>query len=124
MKVSCNNCQVSVINGHICHEATCYEGTIFKRGGKDFKQYEVITLDVWGSKKEGYEVNAAYSTGNKFIVPLNCDDKRIIKHLKALGYINKKTRFNSLKIDGDDYSLNIDWNTRDNFSPCLQLRRL
>ena len=124
MKVSCNNCQVSVINGHICHENGCFEGTIFKRGNKVFKQYEVITLDVWGNNKEGYEVNAAHSTGDKFTVPLNCDDKRIIEHLKALGYVNKKTRFNSLEIKGEDNSLYVDWNKRDNFSPCLHLRRV
>lgn len=123
MKVSCNNCQVRVINGHVCHEQACYEPTIYKKRNKSFIKFEVITLDVWGNEKEGYEVNNAFTSGQSFIVPENATDKLILKHVKALGYLNKKTKFSSLVVHGEN-DLYIDWQKRGNNSPCLQLRRL
>jgi hypothetical protein len=36
--------------------------------------YEVISLDVWGNECDGYDINAAYTTGRRVELPVDCYD--------------------------------------------------
>lgn len=53
-------------------------------------QYQLITYDVWGNTRDGYEVNAAYTTAN--YIELNGDesDGLINRRLNVLGVINAR----------------------------------
>jgi hypothetical protein len=53
-------------------------------------QYQLIVYDVWGNTRDGYEVNAAYTTAN--YIELNGDesDGLINRRLNALDVINAK----------------------------------
>jgi hypothetical protein len=53
-------------------------------------QYQLIVYDVWGNTRDGYEVNAAYTTAN--YIELNGDesDGLINRRLNVLGVINAR----------------------------------
>lgn len=68
--------------------------------------YQLINLDVWGNARDGFEVNAAYSTNTYVELPLEATDAEIIKILKDEGLIKKGIRASSVKIEGEpEYSL-------------------
>lgn len=48
-------------------------------------QYEVITYDVWGNAREGFEVNNAFSTGRYIEVDENTSDMAINRRLGVRG---------------------------------------
>ena len=43
--------------------------------------YQVITYDVWGNAREGFEVNAAYTTNNYIEVSESTSDRAINRRL-------------------------------------------
>ena len=45
-------------------------------------KFEIINYDVWGNSQDGFEVNAAYSTGIFVDISENDTDKTILKKLK------------------------------------------
>lgn len=53
-------------------------------------QYEVITYDVWGNARDGFEVNNAFRSG--VIVEVNDDDSdaAINRRLSAAGFDNAR----------------------------------
>lgn len=74
--------------------------------------YEIISYDVLGNLKDGYEVNTAHST--KTFITINEDDSTtsIIKKLKDVGYLNKYARNSKFDIAGEiGYSLYVELKT-------------
>lgn len=121
MTVKCDSCQACTINGRPCHETGCTGRFTLEENGKSFALYKVFSLDVWGNEKEGFDVNDRSSLGN-ITLPLDADDRTLVKGLKSEGIIGKFCKTKSFSIDGDDYSLNIDWAS--NSRPLFTLERL
>ena len=77
------------------------------------RKYEVISYDVWGNAREGFQVNAAYSTGR--VVEIDPD---------ATDYaINRRVGVRGVTWDGDpDYSLYGE--VKRNGRPALEMRAI
>ena len=106
LKVKCNECNAVSINGTACHEKSCTSYLILTDSKKrEYGKFKVYSLDVWGNKKDGFEVNDRSQSG-KILTKL--DDKSIIKALKKENFLNKKCHFKSFSIDGDDTFISID----------------
>ena len=49
--------------------------------------YEILAIDVWGNKRDGYEINDQHATGVIVDIPADADDKTALKLIrKALGH--------------------------------------
>jgi hypothetical protein len=71
-------------------------------------KFEVIDhWDVWGNKKDGYEVNDSSRLKEALSVK-SLDDKDIIKALKDYGYFKKTLKMAHFDIQGDDTCIKID----------------
>lgn len=106
MKVKCNNCTIAVINNVPCHEQGCHGTTIYIRNGRESIEFKVYGLDVWGNAKDGFEVNDRHCVGS-IVIPVNSENKDIIKALKANNLLRKGCHVRSFCIDGDDHSMTI-----------------
>lgn len=86
-------------------------------------KYRVVSYDVWGNAKDGYEVNDTYPTGLSVELPANPSDREIMQALKEVGYIKKSTRLAQLMIDGEPrFSFYVD-EAKDG-RPLCELRRV
>jgi hypothetical protein len=65
------------------------------------KRYIVCSLDVWGNAKDGYEVNAAYTTSKRVEIGKDMSDTEIIKALKDQGVLAKYTQTRHIEIVGE-----------------------
>lgn len=120
MKVSCDSCVAVVINGVACHEDRCGGVFTFTSRGRSYSKWLVWSLDVWGNKRDGFEVNDRSKRG--FIIAEEfADDRKIIRALKRGGFLYNRSHYSSFSIDGDDRSLHIYWTKTD--EPLLQLER-
>ena len=66
------------------------------------KSYKLISYDVWGNAKEGFDVNDAHYTGLTVELPNDATDRQIVKALKVCGYLKKTLKTKSVHIHGDD----------------------
>lgn len=74
--------------------------------------YQVISLDIWGNNRDGYEVNNSYTTSHEIVIEDYTTDKEIIKMLKACGYINKQCHFKSFSVEfNDEYLGDVQYHT-------------
>ena len=123
MKVKCDNCKVTIINGVPCHEQGCYSTFTYTKGKKELKKYEVLSLDLWGSDKEGYEVNDVHSTNEYVLIDVNESDKSIVKKLKKLGLVSKFSKLGSFKTSGNDLDfMTLEYGKKE--VPVYQLRAI
>ena len=93
--------------------------------------YQIITYDVWGSgdtfdgegnlvEEGGYEVNAAYFSGDEIEIPEDATDYDILVALQKEGWLEDFVE-DRIKIDGElEYSLYIE-DAEDGY-PLLELR--
>lgn len=109
MKVKRDNCNITVINGHACHEQGCYGIKKFIRRGKTYNHALVYSLDVWGNVKDGFEVNDR-SLRERLYIKENASNDDIIRDLKKAGLINSKCHFKSFRTGGDEKMIFVDWN--------------
>lgn len=106
-KISCGYCNAMSINGVATHEGRCYGHFRLKRLGRYYVQYKVWGLDVWGNKKDGFEVNDRWKLG-EIIVSENAPDAEVIRALKAKGWLKRGCRHSSFRLDGDDKMINVE----------------
>lgn len=119
-KVKCTQCNAAAINGAPCHEQGCNHFFTFTRLKRDYYQYNVYSLDVWGNRKDGYEVNDRCKVGS-VMIPAECTDRQIIKALKVAGFLRSSCWYKSFTVGGDDNRhIDIDWRI-DGDRPLLQL---
>lgn len=85
----------------------------------DVTMWEAITYDVWGNEDDGYEVNAAYTTGRIYEIDDYEDDDAIIKALTDGGEIYGDLDREDIDIDGDEHVLYINYKGW----PAMELRR-
>jgi hypothetical protein len=76
--------------------------------------YSVHSLDVWGNRKDGYDVNDIFPSQGLVNIPDGADTKTVVKHLRRAGFINKPVRLKSFDIDGgyDGSDITIDYKGR------------
>jgi hypothetical protein len=68
--------------------------------------YKLIRYDVWGNKKDGYEVNNQYTTSQTVDIPDNVyDPKRIVKLLKEADILAPQLRANSVELEWPDETI-------------------
>lgn len=65
-------------------------------------KYRIVSLDVWGNKKDGYEINAAYNTDNFIDIEENDTAKDIKQKLFNIDYLSKTGM--RMKIEESDLS--------------------
>lgn len=54
---------------------------------ESYKKFEILALDVWGNKKDGYEINDQHRTGVFFWTATGDEDEDVLKALRgALGH--------------------------------------
>lgn len=117
-KVYCDGCNPSVINGISCHEQGCHDVLKFIHRGKEYLKFRVWSLDVWGSVRDGFEVNDRSERG-QVLIEASLSNRDIITALKRKELLNKKAHFSSFSIDGDDRTLVI--NARKTSEPYYEL---
>lgn len=72
--------------------------------------YQVISYEVWGNARDGFEVNAAYTTNNYIEVSESTSDRAINRRLGVRG----------ISWDGDERTLY--GTVKRNGMPALELR--
>jgi hypothetical protein len=78
--------------------------------------YKMVSYDVWGNDKDGFEVNAAHYTGEECELALGLTDKQLITALKKQGIIKKTAKNHCIEIDGEEmYSLYFNYRGRPEF---------
>lgn len=84
--------------------------------------YKLYGYDVWGNKRDGYEVNDVLPTGITIELPDEATDRQIVKALKDCGYLRRNARYSSFEVDGEaDYRLIVDY-TPTSYPVCELLR--
>lgn len=121
LKVHCDYCNACSINGHASHETGCSGVFLFTDGrGRIFETYTVWSLDAWGNRRDGFEVNDRSRRGT-VLLPQGFSDKQLLKTLKSKGWLNKRSQFRSFDIDGDDMTVGVNWMRTS--EPLFQLER-
>ena len=119
-RYKCDSCQSAIINGKPCHESGCNGSFVLTNRNRKFEQFRVWTLDVWGNKRDGFEVNDRSERG-RVVLPIDSTDRQIIGTLKQRGYLRKGLHVNSFEIEWDENGYSIDW--KNSSEPLLQLER-
>jgi hypothetical protein len=120
-KTKCESCNAVSINGQACHETGCYGVLIYSKNGRQYARFKVYSLDVWGNKRDGFEVNDRSQCGS-VMVPIDLNDRDIVKALKNNDLLAKRVHVKSFRIDGDEHGLNIDASKTS--EPIYQLERV
>lgn len=69
-------------------------------------KFRVWSYDVWGNRKDGYEVNNRYRTPHVIDVPEGASDFELTAALKKVGYLNDHLHYRSVDYEGErDYTL-------------------
>lgn len=67
-------------------------------------EYKVLSLDVWGNKKDGFDVNQWYGTGLTFKPCQTKNNKSILRVARSLGLLKAYTQYT---VDDDGYNFVI-----------------
>lgn len=71
------------------------------------RPFRWIYYDVWGNKKDGWEVNNAFRSNEVIMIPDGLSYKSLTTYLKKQGFFKSSVRSNLVKYDGDDYTIYI-----------------
>jgi hypothetical protein len=63
--------------------------------------YDVHPLDVWGNRKEGFEVNDVYPSQGTVTLHEDMTHDEIVRALKREGFIDRHVRTARVGIDGE-----------------------
>ena len=118
LKVTCDNCQVSLINGIACHEQGCHGLFLYTDHGRKYRKFRVFSLDVWRTTEGGFEVNDRSERGS-ILVTASLDNRAIVRALKKKDFLGRYLRMASIEIDGEEGLLYI--NDKKTGEPILQL---
>jgi hypothetical protein len=68
------------------------------RAHEEAVKWEVKSLDVWGNKKDGFEVNQEFGAGEIEVPPMT-DDAGLLKLLKDGGFIKESVRLSQVSFE-------------------------
>jgi hypothetical protein len=71
------------------------------------RPFRWVYYDVWGNKKDGYEVNQAFRSNDVVMIPDGISDKSLTTYLKKQGFFKSSVRSNLVEYDGDEYTIYI-----------------
>lgn len=77
--------------------------------------YRLISYDVWGNEKDGYEVNQAFYTDERYTLESDWTNEQVIKALRKQGCLKKYIRTRCIEIDGDDKTMYFNYKGRPEF---------
>lgn len=63
--------------------------------------------DVWGNKKDGWEVNNVFRSNDVINIPKGLGIRTLTVHLKNIGFFKKSVKNNLIDYDGDEYTIFI-----------------
>jgi len=91
--------------------------------------YEILSYDVWGNEKDGFEVNDTHRTGYTCRIPENADNAAIVRALKRCGWLKKTLKTKSVDFSYNDAIMRDEWtpiyfNDARNGRPEGELRRI
>jgi hypothetical protein len=79
---------------------------------EELKKYEIVSLDVWGNEKDGFEINCGFYTGAVITID-PYDNKDIIRKVRQAGYVNKALPYQNFEIEGDpEFELTLYYSSR------------
>ena len=88
---------------------------------KEYNIYKACNYDVWGNKKEGYEVNDVYLVNSEVKIKKDISDNDLKREVKKIFDLKRNIRLSSIDIEGEDiYTLYFNYNI-DNY-PIGELR--
>lgn len=76
-------------------------------GRSDGRSFRWIYYDVWGNKKDGWEVNSAFRSNDVVFIPNDLSNKALTTYLKRQGFFKSSVRSNLVEYDGDEYTIYI-----------------
>lgn len=74
--------------------------------GRKYAEFNVWALDVWGNKRDGFEVNDRSRVG-VIMLPLDASTREILTALGKAGYLKQRIRTTSVTIDGDELNMHL-----------------
>jgi len=81
--------------------------------------YRWYEYDVWGNRRDGYQVNDVFRTPEVYMVDPDWSDPELIRELRKQNFFKKGVRSNLIEIDGDEEKIYFDYKGR----PEGELRR-
>lgn len=82
--------------------------------------WNIHTLDVWGNKKDGFEINDVFTTGATLLLSDDdVTDTAVIKALKKEQWLRPRLRITSFYVEQHENDIYISYLGK----PCLQLRK-
>ena len=88
--------------------------------GSKGNRWAWYSYDVWGNKKDGYEVNQVFRSSDYAYIPDSIvTDKALIAYLKREGFLRLSARAASFDLDGDEDVIYFSYNGK----PEGELRR-
>ena len=87
--------------------------------------YKVISYDVWGNPKDGFEVNAAHYTPYSVELSDEWTDKELRRALRDCGFCNSGIMTAALEINGDcpECIYITQTNSKVGYKPFCELRK-
>ena len=81
----------------------------------------IVSYDVWGNAKDGYEVNDSYYVVRDVEFDGDWDnDRDLVKFLKEQDYLAKHVKVSNLEVDGDEFCAYI--NRKKDSYPICEIR--
>lgn len=84
------------------------------------RTWKIVSLDVWGNRKDGYEINNATYSGKEIELPAEPTDAQVRLALIHAGYLKKSMRLDRLEFDGDDALIQV--SRKSDGYPIVQIR--
>ena len=80
---------------------------IGRSGGLSYRWY---SYDVWGNKKDGYDVNNVFRTNDVVFIPNEVSsDADMTKYLKKQGFFKKEVKNKFVVYDGDEHVIYVSY---------------
>jgi|CXWL01.1.fsa_nt_gi hypothetical protein len=86
------------------------------------RTWKIITYDVWGNEKDGYEINQSFYSGREVELPAEPEDEQVRAALIEAGYLKKSNQLRHLEFDGDGDGFVRVSRKRDSY-PIVELQR-
>ena len=71
------------------------------------QDWQIISYDVWGNEKDGWDVNAAYATGQYIALPADFTKKQLLSALRRAGLIKPRLRSSRIGIESHERDIYI-----------------
>ena len=81
------------------------QATLFEPEEPKLEYWRLHSYDVWGNRKDGFQVNQEFRTSYVLRLPRDVKNKELVRILRAEGYV---ARHIHLDVDGNEDDLYIE----------------